>query len=94
MKWYEKLKPVKCGKVYGRIIGSPSGCAEINGEKSMFFMATPGGTVVSSGRAYIERIESEEDFNKLIEFEQEAHCRKGENIYGGPGVLERVNKKY
>lgn len=55
-------------KVYGRIVGM-EGIELIEGVFSILFFSTPSGTVIKTGRAYVQ-FPDEGDDTKLAEFEE------------------------
>lgn len=91
-EWYEALKPVHCASGYGRIIGSPEGCAVMDGVPSQYFFCTPGGTVLRTGLAWVDDIEEgSEEMEELRHFEKLTRDM-GELLYRGPDVLEQARQ--
>ena len=96
-EWYKDLTPVYWtdilgNKMYGRILGSPDYCEVMNGQPSMYYVCTPGGSAVKSGRHFVKEIsEDSPEMSNLLHFEDLS--RESGNMYGGPDVLETVKEK-
>lgn len=88
---YYKGYPCRLGEVLGRIIGeSESGSwGEIGGIQmySTPLFATPGGTIIKTGLAYLSDLR-QEDFEKLSGFEE--YVTEISNFYGGKLTKEEV----
>lgn len=69
-------------EVFGRIVGFDETSACINGEYAVVKFATPAGTVIRTGRAYLNKIVTKEDFAELEKYEELAKAR-GETLYDG-----------
>lgn len=68
--------------VYGRIVGFDETSACFNGEYAVVKFATPGGTVIRTGRGYLNKIDTDEDLDQLEKYEELAKAR-GETLYNG-----------
>lgn len=69
-------------EVFGRIVGFDETSACYNGEYAIVRFATPGGTVLKTGRVYLNKIVTEEDFAELERYEKLARER-GALLYDG-----------
>ena len=85
LKKHYKGLPCMMGEVVGRIVGEhESGSwGEINGEKvfSVPEFSTPHGTLIRTGRFYIDEI-SEEGMKRLLAYEEELKLQ-GKVMYAG-----------
>lgn len=73
----------KLGEAVGRIVGfDESSTMSPDGQYPIVLWGTPHGNVIRTGRCHIERIVSEQDFELLAGFEQDA-IDKGVTPYEG-----------
>lgn len=89
---YNHLLPVMCNSTLGRVIGSPSSCILLNGEPSMFFVATPHGTILVAGRAHVRTLR-ESEIDALLQLEADA-AKTHDELYGGADALQNANDLY
>ncbi len=63
-------------KIYGRVIGHVKGSSFIKKKDGIAYshlvFSTPGATIITTGRAYLDFFLNDKDMNKLIEFERHA----------------------
>jgi hypothetical protein len=73
-KSFKLNDPIKLGSAVGRIVGFDGDYIIKDGEKeySIIYFGSPHGTLIKTGRVYIEKINTDEDLQKLKDLEDDA----------------------
>lgn len=93
--------PCMLGEAVGRIVGYDKNCTTLidhnnNTLYSIVLFATPHGSVIQSGRFYINEI-TDEGMKQLMEYEEDAKIKNNGKLYDGRISVEKVeqlNKDY